>query len=76
MFISEVTHRGVTAVHYLENRKYMIWYHKKGDPRKTVGFVQVRGISKPLTDGELRMHIDKLWKRYYAGQKTELGMEA
>ena len=69
--ISEVTHRGVTAIHYLENKKYMIWYHKKDNPMKTVGFVQVRGISKPLTENELKVHIDKLWDRFYEEQKTK-----
>lgn len=71
MFLSEVTHRGVTTVHYLENKKYMLWYHKKGDPGKTVGFVQVRGIHEPLTDDEIRTHIDKLWERYYKEQEKK-----
>ncbi len=64
-FLAEVTHRGVTAVHYMESKKYMIWYHKKGNPLKTLGFVQVRGLKEPLTDGELKHHIDKLWEEYY-----------
>ncbi len=64
-FLTEVSHRGVTAVHYLENKKYMIWYHKAGDPYKTVGFVQVRGLKEPLTDSELKNHVNKLWERYY-----------
>ncbi len=71
MFLSEVTHRGVTAVHYLENRKYMIWYHKKGAPNKSVGFVQVRGIHEPLTTDEIKVHIDKLWERYYAEESVK-----
>lgn len=70
-FLSEVNYRGVTAVHYLEDKKYMIWYHKKGNPSKTVGFVQVRGLKEPLTDIELKIHIDKLWERYYAESRCE-----
>ncbi len=62
---SSVTRRGVTADHYIENGKYMVWYYKAGDPYKTVGFVQIRGISKPLTEAELKVHIDKLWEEYY-----------
>ncbi len=68
-FLCEVDHRGVTASHYLENGKYMIWYYKVGDPMKTVGFVQVRGINQPLTKDELKMHVDKLWERYYASRE-------
>ncbi len=49
----------------------MLWYHKKGDPDKTVSFVQVRGIHEPLTDDEIRTHIDKLWERYYKEQEKE-----
>lgn len=63
--LREATHRGVTAEHYLENGKYMIWYHKKGNPMKTVGIVQVRGLKEALTEKELETHIDKLWERYY-----------
>lgn len=61
--LCEVTHRHVTAVHYKEGKKYMIWYYAGGDPKKTVGIVQVRGISEPLTETELKHHIDKLWER-------------
>ena len=68
-FLLEVTHRGVTACHYLENKKYMIWYYKAGEPMKTVGIIQVRGISEPLTEKELKIHIDNLWDRYYVSQK-------
>lgn len=65
-FLSEVTHRRITAEHYMEGKKYMIWYHGEGNPQKSVGFVQVRGINEPLTEQELKHHIDKLWERYYA----------
>ena len=41
----------------------MIWYYADEDPEKTVGVVQVRGISEPLTETELKHHIDKLWER-------------
>ena len=71
-FLSEVTHRGITACHYLENKKYMIWYYKAGEPMKTVGIIQVRGINEPLTERELKIHIDKLWDRYYAMQKGKI----
>ena len=63
--LCEATHRGITASHYLEDKKYMIWYYKEKHPYKTIGFVQVRGIDEPLTTDELKMHIDKLWERYY-----------
>lgn len=36
---------------------------------KTVGIIQVRGISEPLTEKELKIHIDNLWDRYYVSQK-------
>ena len=62
--LCDVTHRGITAVHYIEKGQYMIWYHKENDPYKSVGFIQVRGISNPLTVDELKVHIDKLWERY------------
>ena len=67
--LAELTHRGVTVCHYLENKKYMNWYYKAGEPMKTVGIIQVRGISEPLTERELKTHIDNLWDRYYASQK-------
>ena len=38
----------------------MIWYHLEGNPFKTIGMIQVRGIKKPLTEVELKTHIDKL----------------
>ena len=63
--LCEITYRGVTAVHYVQSGKYMIWYHKKGDPMKTVGIVQVRGLKGALTEKELETHIDKLWEGYY-----------
>lgn len=63
--ILEVTHRNVTACHYMEGKKYMIWYYAGGDPKKTVGVVQVRGLKEPLTERELIQHIDKLWERYH-----------
>ena len=62
-FLCEVTYRHVTAEHYLENKKYMIWYHLEKQYYKTIGFVQVRGISEPLTRDQLRVHIDKLIDR-------------
>ena len=68
-FLCEVTYRGITASHYLEDKKYMIWYYIKDRPLKTVGFVQVRGITEPLTAEELIIHIDKLWERYHASCK-------
>ena len=52
--LAELTHRGVTVCHYLENKKYMNWYYKAGEPMKTVGIIQVRGISEPLTEKELK----------------------
>ena len=67
----EVTHRGITAEHYMENNRYMIWYHKAGDYRKNVGIVQVRGINKPLTKDELVNHINKLWDQYYKEYKEK-----
>lgn len=70
-FLCEVSHRGVTATHYLEDKKYMIWYYKEHEPYKTIGFVQVRGINEPLTKEELKMHIDKLWERYYREHGTQ-----
>ena len=70
--LCEVTHRGMTAVHYLDSKKYMIWYYKKNNPYETVGIVQVRGIHEPLTKDELKIHIDKLWERYYKEQNTKL----
>lgn len=68
-----VTYRGITAEHYREGKKFMIWYHKKGSHsyKDTVGIVQVRGISDFLTEAELRTHIDKLWERYYKNVKPE-----
>lgn len=56
-YLTTATHRGITAEHYIENKKYMIWYYKAGCPMKTIGFVQVRGLSKPLTEDELKIHI-------------------
>lgn len=67
-FIGEVTHRKVTAVHYTEGNKYMIWYHLEGKMDKSIGCIQVRGLKEPLTEEELKMHIDKLWERFYAEQ--------
>lgn len=69
--MQEVTHRHVTAVHYKDGAKYMIWYHIEDQPQKSVGAVQVRGIKEPLTKGELIHHIDKLWERYYAEKEAE-----
>jgi len=66
-YLESVDHRGVTAEHYIEDKKYMIWYHKIGKYgyKDTVGIVQIRGLTKPLTEEELKTHIDKLWERYY-----------
>ena len=61
----EVYHRGVVAEHYLEKKKFMIWYHlDKDHGYKTIGIVQVRGIKELLTKEELKVFIDKLWERY------------
>lgn len=68
---AEVTHRHVTANHYMEGKKYMIWYHLEGKPQKSIGVVQVRGIHEPLTEDELKHHIDKLWERYYQERTAE-----
>lgn len=70
--LAELTHRGVTACYYLENKKYMIWYYKAGEPMKTVGIIQIRGISEPLTERELKIHIDNLWDRYYAMREGKI----
>lgn len=64
--ICEVTHRHVTACHYREGAKYMIWYYKEHEPNKTIGIFQIRGLSASLTEKEVREHIDKLWDRYKA----------
>lgn len=69
--LKNVTHRRVTAEHYKEDGKYMIWYYLEGHPEKTVGIVQIRGIHAPLTEDELRHHIDKLWEQYHC--KKERG---
>lgn len=63
--IREVTHRHITACHYTEGKKYMIWYYAEDNPMKSVGVVQVRGLKEPLSDKELIQHIDKLWERYH-----------
>lgn len=68
---NEVTHRNVTACHYKEKNKFMIWYYAGGNPTKTVGVVQVRGIKEPLTEKELINHIDKLWERFHEEQNHE-----
>lgn len=65
-FLREVDHRNLTASHYMEGQKYMIWYYITGKPYKTYGFVQIRGLTRPLTEEELRHHIDKVWESYYA----------
>ena len=66
-------YRGITADHYMDGKKYMIWYYITGNPYKTVGIVQVRGIREPLTEEELRHHIDKLWERYHKEKGKEQG---
>ena len=69
-WLNSVTHKHVTAEHYLENNKYMIWYYKEKDPYKTIGFVQVRGLKEPLTKEELVLHIDKLWEEFHKMQNN------
>ena len=66
-----VTYRHITAEHYIENGKYMNWYHLEGKPNKTIGFIQVRGLKDYLTKEELKKHIDKLWETYKKG-KTDI----
>ena len=68
-----VTYRHITAEHYIENGKYMIWYHLEGKPNKTIGFIQVRGLKDFLTKEDLKKHIDKLWETYKKG-KTDIPM--
>ncbi len=70
-FITSVEHRNIVADHYLEDGKFMIWYHTK-DFKKTVGFVQIRGIREPLSENELKHHIDKLWEEYYKTREAEI----
>ncbi len=57
----EVTHRGITADHYMEGKKYMVWlyHHTKEKKYRTLANYQVRAISEPLTEEDLRNHIDK-----------------
>ena len=78
-FLSTVTHRGVSADHYIENGKYMIWYHKPGKYgyKDTIGMVQVRGLKKPLAETDLQKHIDKLWEEYYnnAASNNDIAQE-
>lgn len=66
-FLIEATHRSITAEHFKEDGKFMIWYHKAGkyDYDHSIGFVQVRGIKEPLTEDELKTHIDKMIERAY-----------
>lgn len=68
-FLLSVTHRGVTADHYREGKKYMIWFYKAGSVDKDIGTVQVRGIHEPLTKAELKKMIDGLWQDYYTRKK-------
>ncbi len=60
-----VTHRHITAEHFLEDSKYKIWYHLEGQPLKSIGILEVRGLKEPLTEEELKKHIDKRWEEYY-----------
>lgn len=62
--LEEVTYRKITAVHYYEKGKYMIWYHIEKKPEKTLGILEVRGLKQPLTKDELKKHIDKRWEEY------------
>lgn len=59
------TSNHVTAEHYKENGKYMIWYHIEGkyDYKHTIEIVQVRGLTKMLSKDELIVHIEKLRER-------------
>ena len=60
-FLLEVTHRGITAEHYMDGKKYMVWMYKDTptDRFKFLSDYQVRGINKPLTKEDLIVHIDK-----------------
>ncbi len=71
--LDSVTHRHVTAEHYMDGSKYMIWYYLEHHPEKTVGIVQVRGLSQALTRDELKIHIDKLWERYHKEKEYKNG---
>ncbi len=71
--LSSVTHRHLTAEHYLDGRKYMIWYYIEGHPEKTLGILQVRGLKEPLTKEELKKHIDKRWDEYYREKSRAVG---
>lgn len=63
--LASVTYRGLTADHYMDGKKYYIHYYKPGMPWKTLMIVQVRGLKEPLTEEELKHHIDCRWNDYY-----------
>ncbi len=46
-WLTDVTYRHITANHYLDGEKYMIWYHIEGRPNRTIGIIQVRGLKSP-----------------------------
>ena len=73
-FLCEVDHRRLTAVHYKENGKYWVWYFITGQPYKTYGIFQIRGISEPLTKDDLIKHIDKIWEEHNKNKEHEQGM--
>ncbi len=56
----EVTHRGITADHYMDGKKYMVWlyHHTQKEKYKTLAVYQVRAISEPLTEEDLIIHIN------------------
>ena len=70
-WLCSVTHRHVVAEHYLEGRKYMVWYYIEKHPEKTIGILQVRGLKHPLTAEELKVHIDKRWEEYYKAKEKK-----
>ena len=60
-YLLEVTHRGITAEHYMDGKKYMVWMYKNTptEKYKFLSDYQVRGLKEPLTKEDLIIHIDK-----------------
>ncbi len=64
--LREITYKKITACHYMDGKKYKVWFFMVLKDKKKIESIvdyQIRGLKEPLTEGELKIHIEKVIER-------------
>lgn len=61
--LKEIEYKGIICTHYMDGKKFMVSMMIKRPELKKFDFIsiyQVRAIKEPLTETDLKIHVDKI----------------